>query len=121
MKQILIIDEDTFSKICAAILELEGYKAEIVKDLNSLKLNTDNFALVIMSYPFGYFLFEDIRKINLPTIVLTDHINKDVVNLLEDLDKSYCMVKPLDYQKFRYLVNQILKGNISDTKEINIL
>jgi DNA-binding NtrC family response regulator len=123
MKKILIIDERRFSRICSAILENEGFETEIFKDADGLLPKFDNkeFGLIITSYPFGYFLFGDIKKMNLPTIILTDHINRAVINLLEGFNNSYCMVKPLDYKEFRSLVKQIVNSDLSDTNGFNIL
>jgi DNA-binding response OmpR family regulator len=123
MKKILIIDENRFSRICSAILEHEGFETEIFGDSEGKLARFDNkeFGLIITSYPFGYFLFENIKKMNLPTIILTDHINRVFINLLEGFNNSYCMVKPLDYQEFRSLVKQIVNCDMSDTNGLNIL
>jgi DNA-binding NtrC family response regulator len=108
MKKILIIDEKSFSLVCSAILELEGHRTEILKDFESIlpRLNNE-FGLIITSYPFSYPFFEEIKKSNLPTIILIDHINKDLLNLLEDFNNSYCLIKPLDYQEFKSLVKLV--------------
>ncbi len=76
MKKILIIDESIFSRICSSLLELEGYKIKIFKSVETLpkKLDYEKFGLIITSYPFGYTLLEEIKKINLPTIILTDYV-----------------------------------------------
>jgi DNA-binding NtrC family response regulator len=123
MKKILIIDEKIFSRICSAILELEGLITEIfdgsTKILSLIKF--DEFGLIIMSYPFSHFFLEEIKKINIPTIILADQINKEVINLLESLTTSYCMIKPIDYNKFRNLAKKIITCNIPNTKSYNIL
>jgi len=112
-KKILIVDEAGFSRICAAILEKEGYGTSAVSDVQQLDtdlLNYDDFGLVITSYPFGAFLFEQLKKVRIPTIILSDHMNRELLTNLEYFDKSqsYCMIKPLDYNKFRTLVNQTM-------------
>ena len=123
MKKILIIDENRFSRICSAILEGEGFDTEIFENCENQSVKFDNkeFVLVITSYPFGHFLFEKIKKMNLPTIILTDHINRAFINLLEGFNNSYCMVKPLDYHEFRSLVKQIANCEIHEKNELNIL
>ncbi|OGW52742.1 MAG: hypothetical protein A2Y81_10300 [Nitrospirae bacterium RBG_13_43_8] len=123
MKKILIVDENRFSRICSAILEHEGFETEILEN-GANKLTTGDkkkFALVITSYPFGHFLFEKIKDMNLPTIILTDHINRAFVNLLEGFSNSYCMVKPLDYQEFRSLVKQIASCEVPQKNGFSIL
>lgn len=126
MKKVLIIDEKVFSSICSAILELEGLKAEVC-DMSSeylSLLNLKEFGLIIMSYPISYPVINDIKNSNLPVIVLTDHINREVINLLEKIPLSHCMVKPIDYKKFRLLVREIMneKENFNTEKyNYNIL
>ena len=123
MKKILIIDENRFSRICSAILEGEGFDTEIFENCENQSVKFDNkeFGLIITSYPFGHFLFEKIKNMNLPTIILTDHINRAFINLLEGFNNSYCMVKPLDYHEFRSLVKQIVNCEIHEKNELNIL
>ncbi len=121
-KRILIVDEVGFSRICSAILEFEGYRAEIITDVDDLSkgLMNDEFGLIVTSYPFGDFLFEEIKLRSVPTIILSDHINRELITMLECLGNSYCMIKPLDYQKFRILVKQMLDGNITIQGGYNI-
>jgi len=109
--RILIIDEAGFSRVCSAILEVEGYNSEVVTeaDLLAQALEKD-FRLVITSYPFGAMAFDHLKKMKIPTIILSDQINKELVMTLEGFNNSYCMIKPLDYEKFRSLVKQVL-GN----------
>lgn len=123
MKKILIIDENRFSRICSAILEHEGFETEIFEnsDTRFAKFGNKRFGLIITSYPFGHGLFEEIKKMNIPTIILTDHINRAFINLLEGFNNSYCMVKPLDYQEFQSLVKQIASCEVHEKKGLNIL
>jgi len=113
MKKVLIIDGSSFSRICSALLQEDGHKTEILEDMGSLlpKTGDKEFGLVVTSYPFCHSLFEKIRNMSLPTIVLTDHLNRSLINFLEGCRDSYCMVTPLDYQKFRSVVKQIVKGD----------
>ena len=122
MKKILIIDEKSFSLVCSAILELEGHRTEILEASESIlpRLNNE-FGLIITSYPFSYPFFEEIKKSNLPTIILIDHINKDLINLLEDFNNSYCLIKPLDYQEFKSLVKLVANCEKSNKTGYKIL
>ncbi len=113
MKKILIVDESGFSRICSAILEKEGYATIVscdVQKLDSMLLNHKEFGLVITSYPYGAILLEKLKKLKIPTIVLSDFINRDLMTTLEDFDKSssHCMIKPLDYNKFKSVVNHTM-------------
>jgi DNA-binding NtrC family response regulator len=122
MKKVLIIDESSFSRVCSALLQEDGHKTEILEDTGNLlpKAGDKEFGLLITSYPFCHSLFEKLRNMSLPTIVLTDHLNRSLINFLEECNNSYCMVKPLDYQKFRSVVKQIVNGNQPDDG-LNIL
>lgn len=122
MRKVLIIDESSFSRICSALLQEDGHNTEILEDISnfqSIPINKE-FGLLITSYPFCHSLFEKIKKTSLPTIVLTDHLNKTIIDFLEGCKNSYCMVKPLDYQKFRSIVKQIVKGE-RPNEGLNIL
>jgi DNA-binding NtrC family response regulator len=111
-KKILIVDEAGFSRICSAILEKEGYGTSAVSDVRHLESGVDckDFGLVITSYPYGAGLFGKFRDSKIPTIILSDRLNSDLVASLDDFDKSmtHCMIKPLDYTKFRSLINQVM-------------
>ncbi len=94
-----------FSSICSAILELEGLNVKVF-DISSEYLSLFNlkeeFGLIIMSYPICCSIIKDIQDSNLPIIVLTDHINREVINLLEIylchiVWSNHSITKNLDY------------------------
>jgi DNA-binding NtrC family response regulator len=118
-KKILIVDEAGFSRICSAILEQEGHGTNACSDLRDIEAsaNYQDIGLVITSYPYGATLFDKLREMKIPTIILSDHLSKDLVTSLEKLGKplSHCMIKPLDYTKFRTLVNQVMSENTRNT------
>src|SRR5208282_4442590 len=107
---ILIIDEAGFSRICSAILEMMGYVAETIS--NGLPYCLDSISkkhkLVITSYPYCLTVYSDIKNMNVPLIILSDHINNELIDMLEDKKNTYCMMKPLDYQKFKCLISQTM-------------
>jgi DNA-binding NtrC family response regulator len=109
-KSILIVDEVGFSRICSAILEHEGYNTQCVADENHFELssNNDSIGLVITSYPYGARLIKKLAATKIPAIILSDRIGSDIVSALECLNKSHCLIKPIDYNKFRTLVSQTL-------------
>ena len=111
-KSILIVDEHRFSRVCSAILEMVGYGTEMLSQTHDLpsKLNRDSVGLVVTSYPYGEPLFDEIKKSNIPTIILSDNIDGNLINILSSYSNSYCMVKPVDYDKFRQLVKQVISG-----------
>jgi len=113
-KKILIVDERAFSRICSAIVqECVGYATDTVSLASELPAKLDNreLRLIVTSYPYGSFLFDVIRKKNVPAIILSDNLDKMLINMLEEYDKAYCMIKPLDYEKFKTLVKQVVNGD----------
>ena len=124
-KKILIIDEEGFSRVCSAILEREGYVTTTITGAHEFSSFSDynDFGLVITSYPYDVFLLEEIKKRDISTIILSDHINKGLISTLEGLDHSdtYCMIKPLDYSKFRSLIKQLMSSDAISCGEYNIV
>jgi hypothetical protein len=120
-KRILIIDEGGFSRVCSALLEFEGYGADAVSTMENLNNGLDEFGLIITSYPYGAFLFSELEKRKIPVIILSDHINRELINVLEGFNNSYCMIKPLDYHKFRSLVRQVMGGEQEALRGYNIV
>jgi DNA-binding NtrC family response regulator len=113
LKKILIVDEHGFSRVCAAILTSSGYKTDIlplVKDL-SKKLDDDSIDLVVTSYPYGTAFFDSLRNKDIPVIILTDGIDERLMGILGDFQNSCCMIKPVDYDKFKSLVKRAVEGS----------
>jgi hypothetical protein len=110
---ILIIDEAGFSRVCSAILEMMGYVAEIVSNDNCFYLSSTSkkHKMVITSYPYCLNMYSVIKNMNIPMIILSDQLNNELIELLEDQNNTYCMVKPLDYQKFKCLISQTMTGH----------
>jgi hypothetical protein len=113
-KKILVIDEKGFCRVCSALLKIAGHGMEILSDPRSddlsIKLCHDNIGLIITSYPYAHLLLQQVKKNAIPFIILTDNIDKDLMITLNGLSNSYCMIKPIDYRKFRKLVAEIMSG-----------
>jgi len=111
-KKILIIDEVGFSRICSAILENEGFGTNIMPDIHQFDSWVDfsGIGLVITSYPYGASMLDKLKKWKIPMIILSDQMSRELMATLDHFDKSisYCMLKPLDYQKFRSLVSETM-------------
>lgn len=114
-KKILIVDEERFSRICSAILGTAGYGTDVISHDDQLqnRLENGDIHLIVTSYPFGAFLFNKIRGRNIPTILLSDNVDGDLIDILKHCDNVYCMIKPLDYDHFKKLVNQVVSGDIT--------
>ena len=111
-----MIDNPEFSRSCAAALEFEGYDIHTVTDSGCIheKLDSGEFGLIITSYPYGKAFFEEIKKKSIATIILSDHVNGELISILEKFDNCYCMIKPVDYEKLRSLVRQMMNGDLID-------
>ncbi|MGA7828175.1 MAG: DNA-binding response regulator [Geobacteraceae bacterium] len=112
-EKIIIVDESGFSRICFSILLDEGFAAEslVQGDSESRPLG-EGVSLLITSYPYGKALLDRIRDLTVPVIILVDHMGKDIVELLEDLENSYCMIKPIDYRRFTLLVKNLVNETV---------
>jgi hypothetical protein len=118
-KKILIIDEEGFCRICSALLETIGYGIETLTHTMttgehlSLRLSQKDIGLIITSYPYGHLLLNEIKKRKIPSFILSDTVDGKLMSVLNGLYSSYCMIKPLDYEKFRSVVKEVMSGNFS--------
>ena len=124
-KKILILDEAGFSRICSAILEQDGYRVETITSLQnaSKKFSDDDFGLIITSYPYGLHFLREIQKkdTQVAKLVLADQFSADLLTMLDRLSNSCCMIKPLDYAKFRSLVRDMACGELTFIGGYNIV
>ncbi len=113
-KNILIVDEERFSRICSAILGTAGYTTNVISEACQLqtKLN-DSIDLIVTSYPFGAFLFDTLKGRNIPTILLSDNVDGDLIAILKNCENVYCMIKPLDYDQFKLVVSRVVNGDMT--------
>lgn len=116
-KKILIIDEDGFSKICSAMLRDEGHETELaaLDEKNLHNVSGNGISLIISSYPYGISFFKANKAQDIPLMILSDEINDNLIEMLKCFKHSVCMVKPLDFQRFKYLVNGIVNGYLNLT------
>jgi DNA-binding NtrC family response regulator len=114
-KKILIYDETGFSHICSAILEQEGYGTHAVLDERQFEsaLCDGECGLIITSYPYGESLIEKLKDTSIPSIILSDSVNRELMATLEKLGKKrvHCIIKPIDYRNFKTLVNRTMNGD----------
>lgn len=113
-KRILIFDEERFSRVCSALLEGEGYRTDTIMNGNNVAhgLNNNEFGLIVMSYPYGVYILHSLRNKKIPVIILSDHMSRDLICMLEDIDNAYCMIKPIDFEKFKVLVREVMNKNV---------
>jgi hypothetical protein len=113
-KRILIIDEYGFSRVCSALLDNAGYDVTItsVSDLPG-PLNEQDYGLIVTSHPYGAPVFNELGKIHTPTLILADNIDDTLIQILNTFDSSYCMIKPLDYKKFKLVVKDLINSGVT--------
>lgn len=113
--KVLIVDDTSFTRICSAILEADGLHAEALPAANDEQRAVDfrGISLIITSYPYCRSLLESTTAMSIPVIVLTDYLSSELLGILEGVERSFCMVKPLDYPKFKDLVRGLVKGQIT--------
>jgi len=109
---IVIIDEAGFSQVCSSILEMEGFRAVALEgDEQAVSAERmHDAALVIASYPYGKSMMDRLKGLTMPVIILCDHVGRDIIDILEGLSHSYCMVKPIDYSRFTSLVKLLMNA-----------
>lgn len=117
LKKILIVDEDGFSKICSAILSDEGHQTELAaSEEDALRsISSDGIALVISSYPYAISFLKSNKANDIPIMILSDEINSDLIEMMKCFKHSVCMVKPLDFHRFKYVVRGIVNGYLNLT------
>lgn len=111
-KKILIIDEDGFSKICSAILKDEGYQTRLAISAEEAAelVSADGISIIVSSYPFALSLLKSKKIKDIPTIVLSDELNSDIMELMRNIKNSICLIKPLDFERFKYIIRGIING-----------
>ena len=112
-KNILIVDESGFSRICSAYLEAdEAFVSVTIDDPQTFiyRKSLEDFSLLITSFPVSSPVYENIKKVSIPVVVLSDRLNLELIDFLKSLGNSYCMMKPLDYGRFKNLIKIIANG-----------
>ena len=111
-RKALIYDEAGFSRVCSALLEISGCTADIMGEHRDAShgLNNADVGVFITSYPYGAFMLDEVKKRSIPAIVLYDNLDESFIDFLNAYDNLYCMIKPLDYDKFKGLVLKLLSG-----------
>ena len=114
-KRILIVDEDGFSKVCSAILNDEGYLTrQAISEEEAIRhISTNGISLIVSSYPFAVSFLKSSRLRDIPTIVLSDEFNSDLIEVMKCIKNSICLVKPLDFERFKYIVRGIINGYLN--------
>ena len=94
-KKILIIDEDSFSKVCSAILNDEGFLTKQVQSTDQAvqQMENNGISLIVSSYPYARSLLKSKDVKDIPTIVLSDEINDGLLEIMKGINKSVCLIE----------------------------
>ena len=115
---ILIVDEQSFGKICTALVEMNGFSTEWAsgsEDDFHLR-DFDRYRMVITSYPYGKILLEQLEGKQVALLVLSDYACGNLLKSVEENANFYCLVKPVDFSRFNEVVNNILQTRIEKKK-----
>ncbi|NOZ68277.1 MAG: DNA-binding response regulator [Deferribacteres bacterium] len=115
LKKILIIDEDNFSRVCSAILNDEGYQIRLAVSLEDADrvIHNGGISLVVSSYPYAQSFLKSKKFRGMPTIVLSNELNDDLIEVMKNIENSICLLKPLDFERFKYIVRGIINGYLN--------
>ena len=117
-KKIFIFDEEGFSRVCHALLELDGYQPVPWKGKDA---NEKDCGLIITSFPYGAEILEYASLHKLPVLVLSDALSRDLLSWLHGLRDSFCMIKPVDFNKFSQIVAQMMSARECENVGFQIL
>jgi len=122
-RRVLIYDEAGFSRVCSAILAIEGFGSDIMDEHHNIPelINRSEVGVFVTSYPFGALLLDEVRKRSIPAIVLYDNLDERFISTVLKQENLYCMIKPLDYTKFKGLVKSLLSGEQVSREEYGIV
>ena len=84
-------------------------------------MNRTEAGVFVTSYPYGAFMLDEVSKLRLPAIVLYDNLDQQFVDMVLANNNIYCMIKPLDYSKFKNLVKSLLRSEQVPREEYGIL
>jgi DNA-binding NtrC family response regulator len=121
--RVLIYDEAGFSRVCSAILAIEGFGTDIMDEHHNTPelINRKEVGVFVTSYPYGALLLDEVRKRSIPAIVLYDNLDERFISTVLKQENLYCMIKPLDYKKFKSLVKSLLRGEQVSREEYKII
>ncbi|MEZ4600266.1 MAG: hypothetical protein R2940_10820 [Syntrophotaleaceae bacterium] len=108
---ILIVDEQSFGKICTALVKLNGFSTQWASgsEADFHAWDFDRYRMVITSYPYGKTLLQQLEGKQVALLVLSDYSCGNLLKAVESNSNFYCLVKPVDFSRFNDVVNNILQ------------
>jgi hypothetical protein len=113
-KNILVVDEQRFGKICTALVELNGYGSEWASGCEDdfYQRDFERYDLVITSYPYGRLTLGSLVGKKVALLVLSDFACEDLMRAVEDNANFFCLVKPVDFSCFNHVVNNLITNEV---------
>lgn len=114
-KTILIVDEDGFSRVCSAILSDEGYSTKLADSVEEAAhhIVNDGISLIVSSYPYAISVLKAGILKDIPIVVLSDELNNDLIDIIKGFRNAVCLLKPLDFDRFKYIVRGMMNGYLN--------
>ncbi len=103
--------------MCSAILQDEGFDTALATSAEEAAkhLSQNGISLIVSSYPYALSFLNAESAKDIPTIVLSDEVNNDLIEIMKRIKNSVCLVKPLDFERFKYIVRGIINGYLNLT------
>ncbi len=116
-RKILIVINDGFGKICSAILNEEGFDTILASSVEEAvqHASNDTISLIVSNYSHAQSLLKSQLFCDTPQIILTNEFSKDLMEAMHLFKNKICFVKPLDFERFRYIVSGIMNGYVNVT------
>lgn len=113
-KNILVVDEQRFGKICSALVELNGLHAEWVSGCEEefLERNFERYDLVITSYPYGKEILPRLKGRNVALLVLSDFACESLIQAVDENANFFCLAKPVDFSRFNHVVDNLVADKV---------
>jgi len=114
-KCVLIVEEESFSRVCMAMLKSEGYRAIVPVSFDEARghILDESVSLVIINYQSAAELMEMVGEI--PVILLVEELNDRVLKAVNTLQRGICMLKPIDFNCFRRIIRRIMDEDPSES------
>ncbi len=114
-KNILIIDEQRFGKICTALVQLRGFNTEWASgcEHDFLLRDFERYALVITSYPYSSQILSSLAAKQVAVLVLSDFTCEKLMQIIENNVNFFCLIKPVDFSRFDHVVDNIIADRVN--------
>ena len=97
------------------MLHDEGYQTSFAMSAKeAVRIVSDDAISLIVS---GYSQVQSLLQLrgihDIPKIVLSDELNNDLIEMMKRIGNSVCLLKPLDFERFKYIVHGIINGYLN--------